>query len=33
MERTLTPLNIFSDMKDAIESAGAWFIGSLCWNL
>lgn len=28
MERTLTPLNIFSDMKDAIESAGAWFIGS-----
>lgn len=28
MERTLTPLNSYEDMKDVIESAGAWFIGS-----
>jgi len=28
MERTLTPLNNFADMKEAIEKAGAWFIGS-----
>ena len=28
MERTLTPLNNYEDMKDVIESAGAWFIGS-----
>ena len=28
MERTLTPLNGYDDMKWAIEKAGAWFIGS-----
>ena len=28
MEKTLKPLNNYEDMKDAIESAGAWFIGS-----
>ena len=28
MERTLTPLNNYADMKEAIEKAGAWFIGS-----
>lgn len=28
MERTLTPLNNYSDLQDAIKSAGAWFIGS-----
>lgn len=28
MERTLTPLNGYEDMKWAIEKAGAWFIGS-----
>ncbi len=28
MEKILTPLNTYQDMKEAIESAGAWFIGS-----
>ena len=28
MERTLTPLNNYADLKEAIEKAGAWFIGS-----
>lgn len=28
MERTLTPLNNYSDLQEAIKSAGAWFIGS-----
>ena len=28
MERTLLPLNNYSDLQDAIKSAGAWFIGS-----
>lgn len=28
MERTLTPLKTYEDMKEAIEKAGAWFIGS-----
>ena len=28
MERTLTPLKNYEDMKEAIEKAGAWFVGS-----
>lgn len=28
MEKTLSPLNNYSDLQDAIKSAGAWFIGS-----
>ena len=28
MERTLTPLNGYEDLQEAIKSAGAWFIGS-----
>ncbi|MBE5954976.1 MAG: hypothetical protein E7253_00820 [Lachnospiraceae bacterium] len=28
MERTLKPLYGYEDMKEAIEKAGAWFIGS-----
>ncbi len=28
MEKTLTPLNNYKDLKEAIEKAGAWFIGS-----
>lgn len=28
MHRKLTPIKNYAEMVDAIESAGAWFIGS-----
>jgi len=33
MERTLKPLRNYADMKEAIEKAGAWFIGSFMMEL